>query len=103
MPSKKTRKQSMVWIATAESVQMRGGELRELDVNQIGGNVNLFLGQMGTILKDTPDKLGPFQFVEFEVHADISAEGQIILLGTGGKVGASGGIKFVFRRQPITK
>jgi hypothetical protein len=79
---------------------MRGGGPSELDVDKLTVTVNLFLQQMGNILKETPDTLGKFQFAEFEVHAEISAEGQIILLGTGGKVGATGGLKFVFRREP---
>ena len=44
--------------------------------------------------------MGQFQFDAFEVSAQISAKGSLSLLGTGGQAGASGGLKFVFRRAP---
>jgi len=98
MPKKKPQSKSTIWVATAEPVGLRGSRLQQLNVDQVAVNVNLFLGQMGNVLKSTPEKLGKFQFVEFEVYAEISGEGQLVLLGTGGKAGATGGLKFVFRR-----
>ncbi len=92
------QKPNTLWVATSESVEMRGDQFQELDVDQFAVNVNVFLAQMGTVLQKAPEKMGKFQFVEFEVSAEISAEGQVILMGAGGKVGATGGIKFVFRK-----
>ena len=46
-------------------------------------NINLFIEQMGIVLEKTPEKLGKFQFDEFEVHADITAQGTIAVLGSG--------------------
>jgi hypothetical protein len=97
---KKTASSANLWIATVEPVSMREGHIRQIDVNQVAVNVNLFLEQMGDVLSNTPEKLGRFHLDEIEVHADISAEGQLILLGTGGRTGLSGGVKFVFRRTP---
>lgn len=87
-----------IWVLVSESVDVRGGQFQELEVDQLAVNINLFLDQMGTVLSKTPEKMGKFQFVEFELSVEISAEGQVILMGTGGKAGATGGIKFVFRR-----
>jgi hypothetical protein len=101
MPKRKAQPQSTIWVATAEAVEMRGGRIRQLDVDQLAVNINLFVEQMGSVLKNTPEKLGKFQFAEFEVHADITAEGQLALLGTGGKLGVMGGLKFMFRRLPV--
>jgi hypothetical protein len=100
MPRKKSQPEPKIWVATAEAIEARGVGLQQLDIDQLAANVSLFVEQMGGLLKNTPEKLGKFQFVEFEVHADISGEGQLTLLGTGAKVGAAGGIKFVFRRSP---
>ena len=38
------------------------------------------------------------QFVELEVHAEVSVKGTLALLGTGAQAGATGGLKFVFRQ-----
>jgi hypothetical protein len=69
-----------------------------LKIEEFSGTVNLFINQIGGILEKTPEKLGKFQFVEFEVNAEVSAKGTLSLLGTGGEAGVTGGLKFVFRR-----
>jgi hypothetical protein len=86
-----------VWIVTGEPVT-RGDRLRELKVEELSVNVNLFLEQMNDVLDKTPEKLGKFQFAEFEIHAEVTAKGTLAILGTGGEIGAAGGLKFVFRR-----
>lgn len=77
----------------------RGGSLRELKVEELSVNVILFLEQMDRVLTKTPEHLGEFQFVEFEVSAEVTAKGMLAILGTGGEAGATGGLKFVFRRS----
>jgi hypothetical protein len=86
-----------IFVVTADAA--RGVGLRSrLKLEELSENVNLFLDQMGTVLSKAPPRVGAFQFVEFEVHAEISAKGTLALLGTGGEAGATGGVKFVFRR-----
>ena len=70
----------------------------KLRIDELTLNVNLFLDQVGRMLEKTPSSVGAFHFVEFEVSAEISAKGSLVLLGTGGEGGAKGGLKFVFRR-----
>jgi hypothetical protein len=98
MPKKRTAPAASIWVATAEAVEVRGGRLQQLEIDQLTVNVNVFLNHMNEVLKNTPEKVGKFQFVEFEVSAEVSAEGQLVLMGTGGKAGLTGGLKFVFRR-----
>lgn len=88
-----------IWVITGEPATRSRG-MRELKIEELSVNVNLFLDQMNDVLAKSPEKLGKFQFVEFEVHAEVSAKGTLALLGTGGEAGATGGIKFVFRRSP---
>jgi|GEM_PF-836504 len=76
----------------------RGWGATRLKVQDLSTQINNFLDQMGGILEKTPHKLGRFQFEEFEVNAEITGKGSLALLGTGGEVGATGGIKFLFRR-----
>ena len=56
---------------------------------------------MNDVLEKTPPKMGRFQFVEFEIHAEVTAKGKLAILGSGGEAGVTGGLKFVFRRSPI--
>jgi hypothetical protein len=88
-----------IWVVTGE--QTRGSGLKQLKVEDLSVNINLFIEQLGSILEKTPEKLGKFHFDELEIHADITAKGTIAVLGTGGEVGATGGLKFVFHRLPI--
>lgn|SRR5574341_426500 len=88
----------IITVVTAESGTRRFLGTARLKLDELSANVNLFLEQMGSVLDKTPEKVGTFQFVEFEVHADISTKGTLSLLGTGGEAGATGGLKFVFRR-----
>lgn len=87
-----------IWVVTGEPMATRGGGLKQLKVEELTVNVNLFLEQMGDILEKTPEKLGKFHFEEFEVHAEVTGKGTLAILGTGGEVGATGGLRFVFRR-----
>jgi hypothetical protein len=70
----------------------------KLKVSELTTQINIFVGQIGEVLDKTPPELGGFQFEEFEITAEITGKGQLALLGTGGEVGATGGIKFLFKR-----
>jgi hypothetical protein len=69
-------------------------------VDDLAENVRLFIEQVGLLVNKAPAAIGPFHFAELEVHAEVSAKGSLSLLGTGGEAGATGGLKFVFRRMP---
>jgi hypothetical protein len=88
--------EGQILVVTGEDNRAFGA--RKLSVEQLSENVSRFLSQMGSVLEHAPAEIGGFQFVEFEVNAEINAKGALALLGTGGEAGASGGIKFVFRR-----
>jgi hypothetical protein len=88
-----------ILVVTGDSVTTRGGGVKPLKVDELSVNVNLFIEQMGSILEKTPEKLGKFEFEEFEVYAEITGKGSIAILGTGGEVGATGGLRFLFRRS----
>lgn len=89
-----------LWVVTSElteGIGTRGGP-QPLKVEELAVNVNLFIQNMGKVLDSTPEKLGNFHFDEFEIHAEISADGTLAIMGTGVHVGGSGGLRFVFRR-----
>jgi hypothetical protein len=91
-----------IWVVTGEPMGTRGGGLKQLKVEELTMNVNLFLEQMGDILDKTPEGLGKFHFEEFEVYAEVTGKGTLAILGTGGEVSAMGGLRFVFRRGSIS-
>lgn len=90
-----------IWVVTAEPTT-RGSSRKQLRVEELSVNINLFLEQMNGVLEQTPEQVGKFQFAEFELHAEITAKGAIAILGTSGEAGIAGGLKFVFRRMPET-
>jgi hypothetical protein len=89
--------QTELLVLTGES-GTRGWLAKKLKVEDLSLHVNRFLEQMNGILEKTPQKLGKFEFAEFEIHAEITGKGTLALLGSGGEAGATGGIKFLFRR-----
>lgn len=97
---RKQQRSEEIWIATGDTglPGTRGSNLQQMKVNELAVNVNVFIQQVGKVLESTPDVLGAFHFDEFEIHAEISADGTIALLGSGVHAGASGGLRFVFRR-----
>jgi hypothetical protein len=89
--------QNTIEVVTGD-VATRSRNRKQLKVSELADNVNQFLDQMGGILASTPKSIGQFQFTEFEVHAEVTAKGSLAILGTGGEAGATGGLKFVFKR-----
>jgi hypothetical protein len=101
MDEKKDTSKDEMWVVTSEPMATRGGsrQLKQLKVEELTMNINLFVEQLGSMLEKTPEKVGKFRFEEFEVYAEITAKGTVAILGTGGELGATGGLHFVFRRS----
>ena len=90
-----------MWVATVDEAASRKNIfMAKIEVKTLAENMNQFLAQVDQILATTPETVQKFQLVEFAVEAQISAKGQLVLLGAGGEVGGTGGIKFVFRKMP---
>jgi len=71
----------------------------EFDTTELANNMNRFLEKLNAALKETPSKVGDFEFVELEIYAEVSAKGTFKVLGTGVEAGGNGGLKFLFRRS----
>jgi len=100
-----TTNEEEVLVITSDpaAVGTRGGGPQPLRIEELAVNVNVFIQQMGKVLESAPEKLGKFGFDEFEIHAEITADGTLALLGSGLHAGASGGLRFVFRRGSISE
>ena len=94
-----------IWVAIGDTgvPGTRGSNLQQMKVDELAVNVDVFIQQVGKVLESTPDVLGSFHFDEFEIHAEISADGTIAILGSGVHAGASGGLRFVFRRASTSE
>lgn len=88
-----------ILVVTGDSVSTRDGRVKTLKIDDLSVNVSLFIEQMGNLLEKTPEELGKFHFEEFEVYAEVTGKGTLAILGTGGELGATGGLRFVFRRS----
>jgi len=101
MDNQEVMDKDTIWVVTGGSITRGNGskQTKPLKVEVLADNINLFIGQIGAILSNTPEKLGKFHFEELEVHAEITGKGTIALFGTGGEIGAMGGLRFVFRRS----
>jgi hypothetical protein len=71
---------------------------RELDAETVEDNMGKFLTSVQNILEKTPELISGFRFKEFTVTAEITADGQVSILGVGGGLGATGGLTFTFER-----
>ena len=102
--SEETMDKDTIWVVTSEPMATRGTGIKQakpLKIDVLAENINLFIGQMGSVLEKTPEKLGKFHFEELEVHAEVTRKGTISLFGTGGEIGATGGLRFLFRRSAM--
>jgi hypothetical protein len=98
---KSSKDKDSIWVITSDigAITRGGGAPRQLKIEELSVNINLFLEQLGQLLEKTPEKVGKFQFDEFEIHADITAQGTVAILGSGIQAGAAGGLRFTFRRR----
>ena len=65
--------------------------------------VNGFLGKLQGVLNSLPQMIGGFALEEIELSAEITAEGEVAFLGTGGKLGGTAGLTFTFKRKVSSK
>lgn len=71
----------------------------ELSADQIAERLSNFLKTMDEVLAKLPDTMGGFEIDQMELKVEISAKGQVSLLGTGGEVGSTGGLSFTLKRK----
>jgi hypothetical protein len=92
------KQQDTILVRTGGLDDVRGKSSKEIQVEVLGENVNLFITQIGSILEKSPDPIEKFKLTQITVAAEISAKGSLVLLGTGVETEGKGGITFVFTR-----
>jgi hypothetical protein len=86
-----------------DEAEFRVGKVRELSVDELTENVNQFLARVESMLRNTPAVVADFRFVELEVSAEGSAEGNLSLMGAGVGVTARGGLTFRFHSVIVAR
>lgn len=75
------------------------GQLQQLNAEDLKRNMNEFLAVMQDVFEQAEKPQSKMQLDELELSVEINGEGQVILLGTGGKAGVKGAIKLTFKRK----
>ncbi len=73
----------------------------QVNVEDLKREIGNLLGVVGDVFDQTRNETG-MSLEEVELSIEVSSEGQISILGSGGKIGGSGGIKLSFKRQRPT-
>ena len=77
-----------------------GSALKAISVDVLKASMTRFLDQMREILDAGSSVVGDFEVAQVEIRAQVSGDGQVSLMGSGMKVGVTGGLTFVLRRRP---
>ena len=80
--------------------QLRGGLVRRVEVGaeDLKREIGNLIAVVGDVFDQAPGETG-LSLQEVELSIEVSSEGKISILGSGGKIGGSGGIKLQFKRQ----
>src|SRR5436305_13373277 len=105
MTESNTTDESGIWVLTvaedADEETDRGAildritgrvERTKLSTSQLQSNLGEFLDALEEVVQRIPAALGDFSVDTVALSAEISAKGTVSLVGTGGEIGATGGI-----------
>lgn len=73
--------------------------LNTIAVSTLKKNMTAFFNQLREILDTGTAEFLTFEVNKVEVSAQITADGKVALLGSGGQIGVKGGITFVLQRK----
>ncbi len=73
----------------------------QINVDDLKREIGNLLAVVGDVFDQARSEVG-LSLEEVELSIEVNSEGQISILGSGGKIGGSGGIKLSFKRQAAT-
>jgi hypothetical protein len=73
----------------------------EISADEFKERLKNFLTSMEEVVRDLPETLGEFKLDQITLTAEISAKGQVSLLGTGGEIAGKGGLTFTLKRGAL--
>jgi hypothetical protein len=75
------------------------GIRKEVTAADLNGNLNRFLKAMQAVLDGVPAEMGGYKINAMDIEVEVSAEGGVSLLGTGGKMGGKGSVTLKLTRS----
>ncbi|MBU2662690.1 hypothetical protein KOI35_04145 [Actinoplanes bogorensis] len=88
---------------TERGLFRRADELRlgwgEVPAAVLRERVEQFVATMGSVLDGVPAAMGEYRLEQVQISAEISAKGQVSLLGTGGELAGKSGLTFTFVKK----
>lgn len=99
-------------VVTTAAPSLRGSGMRGVEeqartlvekavsVEVLNRNLGTFLDSLRQLASIEEARVGDFVLEEIAFSAEISAEGEFKLLGTGAGISAKSGINFTLKRQP---
>jgi hypothetical protein len=96
-------KQQIVVVGTVSAGARAGGKRdvveRAVDITKIRASFERFLDGLKGVIDVKVPAVGPFELEEVSFAAELSADGEFKLLGTGVGVEAKAGVHFILRRK----
>jgi|SRR5689334_4341139 len=71
----------------------------EVPLETFRQRVTGFVDSMREVITGIPEAFGKYQLDQVTVSAEVSAKGQVSLLGSGGELAGKSGLTFTFTRQ----
>jgi hypothetical protein len=86
-------------LSPTREVYMSTPKVTFVDTDKLAAGFRAFVEQMSKAIQSAPSTIGPYSMGEIELHAQVTAEGGVNLIGMT-TVGVTGGIIVKLRREP---
>lgn len=71
----------------------------QIDPDELKERLTKFLNSMESVIQGVRDEFGGFALDSVTLTVEVSAKGQVSLLGTGGELAGKGGLTFTLKRK----
>lgn len=105
MSNEETKPTQEITIVGVESGKVRASKRelveRTIDVEQVRESFNRFLAGLKVLISDSVPSMGNYELDEIEFKAEVSANGEFKLLGSGVGLEATTGVSFKMKRKAL--
>lgn len=83
----------------SKSPSQKSAQFSKIDPEVLQEHLLDFLNKIDNLVQALPEMAGSFVLDEIELKAEITAEGELSLFGSGVKVAGTGGLTFTLKRK----
>lgn len=87
--------------ALTDTIQRASTEVIKVNLERLQTELGKLIQGFGTALMSVPNALGEYQLDEVQVTVEVTAEGTVGLLGSGGTVAGQGGVSLLFKKRSL--